>query len=174
LKDEDNKNETKSEQANANINQGSARVKFLLHGSKMMFPNTQAMLDDPNVWTANLPAAVHTAPHKKGMTKGNEAAAGEDSVTVGDGTNVKASKVANVCSMMCDKCGKEFNEATMQDVTHLLDGNFNLFSLSKLLKEGWKLAGDKMSIKLTKGNQVSTCAFHNQGTVVCDVFLSQQ
>jgi hypothetical protein len=55
--------------------------------------------------------------------------------------------------MMCDKCGNELHEATLQDVTHLPDGKFNLFSLSKLLKQGWKLTGDKMSIKLAKDTQ---------------------
>jgi hypothetical protein len=51
LKDKDNENETKSEQVNADVVEGS-RVEFLLCESKMTFPNTQAMLDDPNVWTA--------------------------------------------------------------------------------------------------------------------------
>jgi hypothetical protein len=83
-----------------------------------------------------LAAAVHTTLHEKSMTKGNAAAA-QDSVTVGDGRNVKASEVANVCGMTCDERGNKPNEqAALQDVTHLPDGKFDLFSLSKLLKEG--------------------------------------
>jgi hypothetical protein len=86
------------------------------------------------------------------MTEG-DAAAAQDSITVGDGTNVKASKAANIRGMMCDKHGNELHEATLQDVTHLPDGKFNLFSSSKLLKQGWKLTGDKMNIRLAKDAQ---------------------
>jgi hypothetical protein len=152
LKDKDNKNETNNEQVNANVNDGS-RVEYLFLESEMTFPNTQAILDNPNVWIADTGATVHTSPSDKGMTEGDAATAAQNSIAVGDGTNVKASKVANVCGMMCDKCGNELHEATLQDVTHLPDGKFNLFSLSKLLKQGWKLTGDKMSIKLAKDTQ---------------------
>jgi hypothetical protein len=42
-------------------------------------------------------------------------------------------------------------EVTITDVSHLLQGNINLFSLTRLQKKGWTLIGNVEFIKLTKG-----------------------
>ncbi len=48
------------------------------------------------------------------------------------------------------------------DVSHLPEGNFNLFSLTRLQKKGWPLMGSAEYIKLTKGgNSLSFNIFVN-------------
>jgi hypothetical protein len=42
-------------------------------------------------------------------------------------------------------------EVTITDVSHLPEGNFNLFSLTRLQKKGWTLSGNPEYIKLPKG-----------------------
>jgi hypothetical protein len=50
-----------------------------------------------------------------------------------------------------DKDGNQVGEVTISDVSHLPEGNFNLFSLPSLLKEGWTLIGNTKYINLQKG-----------------------
>jgi hypothetical protein len=42
-------------------------------------------------------------------------------------------------------------EVTITDVSHLSEGNFYLFSLTRLQKKGWILSGNVDYIKLQKG-----------------------
>ncbi len=72
----------------------------------------------------------------------------------------------------------------MTDVSHLSEGNFNLFSLTRLQKKGWTLSGDADYIKLPKVLEMA-----NQGAIysannwsiggrtrhidVCSVFLHE-
>ncbi len=47
--------------------------------------------------------------------------------------------------------GNQVEEVTITDVSHLPEGNFNLFSLARLQKKGWTLSGNVEYIKLQKG-----------------------
>jgi hypothetical protein len=53
---------------------------------------------------------------------------------------------------LCDKNGNVLNDAKITDVTHLPEGKYNLFSITKLQNEGWILSGDANAIWLTKGD----------------------
>ena len=46
--------------------------------------------------------------------------------------------------------------ATLKDVVLLPQGKFNLFSVTKLMKQGWTLNGDKNSLSLQKNGQKLT------------------
>ncbi len=50
-----------------------------------------------------------------------------------------------------DKDGNQVGEVTITDVSHLPEGNFNLFSLTRLQKKGWTISGNADYIKLQKG-----------------------
>jgi hypothetical protein len=52
-------------------------------------------------------------------------------------------------------------EVTITDVSHLPEGNFNLFSLTRLQKKGWTLSGNTDYIKIKRG-----------GTNCCSTLLS--
>jgi hypothetical protein len=106
---------------------------------------------DPNIWIADTAATVHMTPHEIGMFEVKEAKA-EDAIAVGNGSNEKAEKVASISGTLHDKHGKERNQAALQDVTHLPSGKFNLFSLTKMQKDGWTLHGDDKAIWLSKNN----------------------
>jgi len=81
-------------------------------------------------------ATVHTTPHRNGLivTKG---ATASDSITVSNGTRVAASVVGDIIGAMCDQFGVELGPGKLRDVSHLPDGKFNLFSVSRLQNEGW-------------------------------------
>ena len=42
-------------------------------------------------------------------------------------------------------------ETVLKKVTHLPNGKFNLFSITKMTKQSWHLHGDNKAIWLTKG-----------------------
>jgi hypothetical protein len=51
-------------------------------------------------------------------------------------------KTGDINVKACNKNGIEYAELTMEGVNYSSEYNFNLFSISKLLKNGWKLNGD--------------------------------
>ncbi len=52
-----------------------------------------------------------------------------------------------------DKDGAQVGEVIITDVSHLPEGNFNLFSVTRLQKKGWTLTGNADYIKLQKGDK---------------------
>jgi hypothetical protein len=130
-----------TEKANAAVdnNSGGGTVEFLLCG--VTFPLQQDLLDDPNVWIADSAATVHSTPHSISLTNVKEAK-GSDTITMGNGDTEQANKIADIKSMMCNKYRVERGQATLTEVTILPTGKFNLFSLTKLMNNGWILGGD--------------------------------
>jgi hypothetical protein len=81
-----------------------------------------------------------------------------DSITMGNGMNEVAQKIGHIPGgTVCDKYGNQVmsNAKTQdnQDVTLILGGRFNLFSISKLQIEGWIMHRVKNGIMLTKGDK---------------------
>jgi hypothetical protein len=76
-----------------------------------------------------------------------------NSITVDNGDNEKAQKIASITGMHCDKHGNELGTSEFSDVTHLPNEKFNLFSITKMQMNGWwtTLHGDSKKIWLTKG-----------------------
>jgi hypothetical protein len=143
---------TGGEVNNANVDGGS-NVEFLLMAENgLTFPTDQSLLSHPNVWIADTAATVHTTPHKQGSIN-KRAASREDAITVGNGSSETASEIADIAGVVCDKHGNELHKGVLKDVTLLPTGKFNLFSLSKMLKLGWKMGGDKTAIWIESGDQ---------------------
>jgi hypothetical protein len=110
------------------------KVEYLLCG--MYFQVDQRMLTDLNVWIADTSATVHTTPYASGMHNIKEATA-DDSVTIVNGTNVKALRVASITGMRCnDKHGNKLGQSELTDVTHIPNGPFNLFTSQRCRRTG--------------------------------------
>jgi hypothetical protein len=75
------------------------KVKFFVCG--FTFPQDQRILNDPNAWIADSAAMVNTIPHKMGMHKVKKATANH-SITIGNGKNEKANKIASITGMRCN------------------------------------------------------------------------
>ena len=54
--------------------------------------------------------------------------------------------------MICNKIGVQIVQAMMKDVVLVPDCAFNLFSISKHLKQGWRLGGTNYALVLTSPN----------------------
>ena len=136
-----------SEKAVAAIESGN-KIEFLL--CNMTFPDHVDILNDPNVWIADTAATVHSTPSDVGFVKAKNATK-SDAVTMGNGVDIGAVKLAQLSGVICDKEGRELQKVTLDEVTHLPRAKFNLFSLSKMTRMGgWKLNGNKEAIWIEK------------------------
>jgi len=71
---------------------------------------------------------------------------------MGNGKDEKAALIGDLKVTMCNKQGVMLGTGMIRDVVHLPTGCFNLFSVTKLIKDGWALGADKNALWLTKGN----------------------
>lgn len=161
------------------INQGLGEDIKIEYGDEMCmlnmaFPDDQCILTDINLWIGNLAASVHLTPHKEGMTDICKAEKG-DGATMGNGKNESITTIGDVPGIICDKSSKELGSGLIQNVSYLLKGKFNLFSLSYMIENReWNLGGNKnQGIWITKGDQkinfdikIST----KQGAIYCMYF----
>jgi hypothetical protein len=116
----------------------------------MEFPKTQKWLEDPSVWVGDTGATVHMTPHRQGMTN-LKTASGKDAVTMGNGQSESASQIGDIPGTVCDKTGTTVLSATIKAALYLPIAMYNLFSITKLQREGWTLHGDEKCLRLTKG-----------------------
>jgi hypothetical protein len=109
------------------------------------------MLTQPDIWIGDTAATVHMSPHEHGMINMKKIRGG---ITVGNGEVMMANKVGDIPCEMCDKYGNVLKKCIVTDVAVTRGSPFNLFSLTKMMKQGWTLGGDKIAgITLTKGEQ---------------------
>ena len=119
---------------------------------EMEFPAIQSLLTDPNVWIADTGATTHMTPFRVGMVDVKKQH-DEKGITMGNNKTEKVVEVGNLPGVLHDKNGNALNRVKMQDVCVVPSGGFNLFSITKMQMSGWKLEGDKQSIRLTKNGQ---------------------
>jgi hypothetical protein len=130
---------------------GDVATEYLLV-SKLCFPANVDLLNDPNVWIADTGATVHSTPSDIAFEEAKKATP-SDTVTMGNGGQVGAQQVAKLPGMVCDLNGQEVGAATLEDVVHVPGAQYNLFSLSKMIRNhGWVLGGDDKAIWIQKGD----------------------
>ena len=121
-----------NEKAAAVVNMGN-KVEYVLCTKDMCFSMSTEFLTDPNVWIADTVATVHLTPHSEGL-KDTKAASFSDSVTMGNGTNVRVKMIMQLPGMICDKHGNELKTVVLNEMTHLPQAKYNLFSLSRMVR----------------------------------------
>jgi hypothetical protein len=102
------------------------------------------MINDQDLWIADLAVTVHMTTYQNGL-KNIIKVDNICTITMGNGTKEQITEVA--------VSGKnEKKRVRIQDVTILKNGRFNLFSLSQMLKKGWKLTCNNEYIAISKGD----------------------
>ena len=59
--------------------------------------------------------------------------------------------IGKIKGNLCDKFGNELASTSLQDVLIIPSCPFNLFSVTKLINQGWLLSGDKEAMVLSNG-----------------------
>jgi len=139
------RHETSAVAVNTNTN---TMIELVL--CSMSVPKTINLLEDLNIWIADLAATTDSMPHAIGLSN-MKTAGKEDAVTMGNKMVEQASTDGDLQGIFCDQYGNEKMTAKLQDVTVLPKSGFNLFSITKRLKSGWKLTGDNKALILRKG-----------------------
>jgi predicted Zn-dependent protease len=75
------------------------------------------------------------------------------------GTANNQTKTGDINVKACNKNGIEYADLIMEGVNYSSEYNFNLFSISKSLKKGWKLNGHTNCITLTSPSGDSNIIF---------------
>ena len=130
-------------------------VEYLLMAYEKQFPGSTSLLKDPNVWIADTGATTHSSPHEEGMIE-LDGVSETDGITMGNGTSEKVVKMGQLKGIICDKKGKELQPAKLDRVKVCPTQAFNLFSLTRMMKNGWKLQGNDQMIWITKGDMKIT------------------
>ena len=135
---------------NAEMDTGTVETLFM--GVDMEFPKVLKFLEHPNVWVGDTAASCDSSPHSVAMTniKNNENGI---AIENGNGSLSKVSGSGELHGTMCDKNGKKVGRVKMTDVRLTPGNKYNLFSISKRLKEGWTMTGNIEGMVLKKGDQ---------------------
>jgi hypothetical protein len=107
------------------------------------------VINNQNLWIADLAATVHMTPYQNGL-KNIKKVDDIGTITMGNGTKEQITEVADVLGTISVR--NKIKKVRIQDVTILKNGKFNLFSLSQMLKKGWKLTGNDEYIAISKGD----------------------
>jgi hypothetical protein len=121
-------------------------------GDELTIPKTTSLLQDPNICIGDSAATSHTTPHEIGFENVRSATKG-DEVTMGNKAVEKAKLVGDLPGQICDQHGTVMSSGTLTGVTLLPNSGYNLFSLTKMMNQGWKLFGDEEALCLKKGDK---------------------
>jgi cation transport regulator ChaB len=146
---------TKINNETANMSQDmdtDQRVELLLSNvdrNTQFFPEYKDMLKNPNIWIGDTAATVHMTSHEDGMVDIKNM---NGSITVGNGQTMMTTKTGNIKCEIPNKRDNTTKTGLLTDVCLTKSSPFNLFSLTKMMKSGWRLGGSyKDGIALSKG-----------------------
>jgi len=108
------------------------------------------ILKDPNIWIGDSGATSDSTFNDMRMQSCKET---KSSVTMGNGKLIHPKKIGDIAVTIHNKNGNEISDAKMTDVAYIPEANFNLFSITRRLRQGFKLGGDKNSIWLEKSDK---------------------
>jgi hypothetical protein len=114
---------------------------------QMSFPDDIKILKDPNIWVSNSRATCDMTPYAGGVKKDKNM---DPTSIVGIMGSGSLKMIGDFSTVMCDKYGNEKVKLKFKTVAVVPDYAFNLFSLTKRLKNSWVISGNKNCLILTK------------------------
>jgi hypothetical protein len=105
----------------------------------LSFPDDPRILLEANIFIADSAASVDMTGHKEGMYRLQSIS------TVFQGTGGKpaqATAVGDIETMHCDNKGREIMPVSLHRVHYTPDIPWNLISITKRMKSGWRMEGD--------------------------------
>ena len=115
----------------------------------MTVPASIDILQEDDVWICDTGASSHSSKSKKGARSVKDT----NSTSVGHaGPAVKATSTIEVPGRFLEKDGSPGMKAVLTEVSYNKGLNFNLFSLTRMLVNGWMVtSGDTNGIMIRKG-----------------------
>ena len=132
--------------------------------------NSRDLLESEDIWIADTGATTHVTKHARGGKNHRKT----DVTTRGArGEAAEASYEMDIPVYHCSASGKECFPVQLMDVQVNEHFNFNLFSVTRVMKEGWELGGNEKELTLKKGNWVlkfDTVMHTRHGALFCGIF----
>jgi hypothetical protein len=120
--------------------------------NRLSVPATLKILQDPNIFIADTAATAHSTPWWNGLTNCRRPKP-DDTIIFGGGDAHAPSAIGDITAIHCDQFGDQRLTVQLKDVVCNPKSVFNLFSVTKLLKDGWSLKGDASTgLILRKGS----------------------
>jgi len=117
--------------------------------STQVFPDDLKLLNDPNVFIADSAATYNMSKYAEGMYDWKDSTT---RIRVANGSYIHPKKIAKkMPSMLCDNTGKGLFKVGVTDVAWVPECPYNVISITKYMKNGWKLTGDEDHLTLSKG-----------------------
>ena len=130
---------------------GQGNEYVLMTMNRMRFNATSNILNDPNVFIGDTGASSDTTASDLGF-KNVKPAKASDNIVDASGNSMTGKITGDVSGVICDKYGSEKCDAIIKEMVYSPDAEYNLFSLTKRLEDGFKLGGDKNAIWISKGD----------------------
>jgi hypothetical protein len=108
---------------------------------------------DPNIWIADTGATVHFTSNVK-LAQDWKQKTDNTVVEMRNEQKEEMTKSGKVTSTVKNCEGGIQGNITLSDVMLLPNGCYNLISITKVMKSGWKLEGDENMITLRKHNKI--------------------
>ena len=129
----------------------SNRVEFLLmaqEGQKQGFPDNDKLLLQPTIWIGNMVATMDMTPHANGRV-GIKKSVETVSFVMGNKQVENSVVIGYIPGVVCDNQSNQILPVKMTNVALVPDCAFNLFSISKRLKQGLSLVGHAHALNLS-------------------------
>jgi len=94
---------------------------------------------------------IHMTPLVVGMLPNTDDNLQEQWITVGNGTEEITTMKVTINKQMVSKNNISFGTAVLNDVAYSPQMKYNLWSLSKLMDDGWKMNGDAIIVHTNIG-----------------------
>ena len=135
----------------------------------MTFPDDLGLLQHPNIWIGDTAATNHTSPFSHGVINVRKPSS-SDLTACAFGVKDMPSQIGDIPIRVYDKNGNYLASSTLTSVAIQKKGDFNLFSITRAIKEGWLLGGNKTSLWLEKDGKIlrfDICITTPRGMVFC-------
>ena len=111
----------------------------------LMMANELNILEDPDVWIANMAATVHTTPYQHLL---EDERIHNSKIVMGNRMEEKATLLGNLSGTIME--GKHQKRIQLTDVVYMPNGKYNLFSITQILNKGWLMSGNKKKLLFQK------------------------
>ena len=129
-----------------------AKMEYgMMTTTKQVLPDLHKLLTQQTIWIGATVAMMDMTAYLVGMINKKEARESV-SIVMGNKQAEKSVAIGDILCMVCDNLGNQVMGALIKDVALVPDCTFNLFSISKHLKQGWKLVGTEDTLILTSHN----------------------
>ena len=140
---------TNNEAAGAAISNGVEFLLMVQEGQKQGFPDNHKLLLQPIIWIGDTTATMDMIPHAKGIKKSVETV----SIVMGNKQVKNSVAIRDIPGVVGDNQGNQILPVKMTNIALVPDCAFNLFSISKRLKQQWSLGGDAHALELISPNR---------------------